>query len=425
MVVKNLRDVIIKWAKEKAAQGEIEFNESVEAFLCEKYIRYRTQATTKLILDNEGGIGAWGSPYHYFYEIDLQYKTILRLQLSFYYKNISEESMEICEKILREYKMDSRKENEENRGFFRWACKFDVKIDANLTEEGIKLKMDQLFYQMQGYETFLVSIIKQKTDAVLKENEFDNKKASDSVDNTLRDKLMVCFPYGFYDSTISSRDDIYKIVSGSAYKDMTPRHLKGIGKHPNEKKEIFNYITDQIVYYFSQPAKNKDEFDRWQKDLCEEICRRFSAIPDIELKFGKAQKLVNITFKCLYCFPDADSKSDHFKYCHIPIDNNVIDWCNNNLNISSSPTVWSFMEYSDYQRFEDSLYLWLNSNNNTYYRDSDGTPYSLLQLDFIAWISNSKTRKGIIDTWCSIRKSSELWKKYRETVMATFPELGK
>ena len=82
------------------------------------------------------------------------------------------------------------------------------------------------------------------------------------------------------------------------------------------------------------------------------------------------------------------------------------------------------MEYSDYQRIEENLYLWLNSNNNTYYRDSDGTPYSSLQLDFVAWMSNPKTRKGIIDTWRNIRKSSVLWYKYSETVMSVFPELG-
>ncbi len=377
-----------------------------------------------MLLDNEGEISTWGGPYHYFYEIDLQYKTIIRLQLSFCYKNISENSKRICEKILREYKMDSRNENESNRGFFRWVSKFDVNIDDSLTEEEILFKMDQLFYQMRGYESFLVSITRQKAAAVLGEKGCDNEKPSESVNSTLRNKLMVCFPYGFYDSTLSSGDDIYKIVSGSAYKDMTPRHLKGIGKYPNEKKKIFNYITDQIVYYFSQPAKNKEEFDRWHKDLCEEICRRFSTIPNIELKFGKAQKLVNITFKCLYCFADADSKSEHFKYCHIPIDSNVIDWCNNNLKIAPPSTSWSFMEYSDYQRIEENLYLWLNSNNNTYYRDSDGTPYSSLQLDFVAWMSNPKTRKGIIDTWRNIRKSSVLWYKYSETVMSVFPELG-
>lgn len=238
-----------------------------------------------------------------------------------------------------------------------------------------------------------------------------------------KDTLMVCFPYAFFDKSIASIDDISKIVSGPAYKDMTPRHLKGIGNYKSEKEDIFNYITDQIVNYFSQPAKGKEEFGIWHKELCEEICRRFSALPDIELNFGKAQKLVNITFKHLYCFADSDSKADHFKYCHIPVDGNVIDWAKKNAGITPPPTAWSNMSYSDYNTFEESLYSWLNSEANTDYRDNDGTPYSLLQLDFIAWISVASTRKGIIDAWQNIDKSSEVWNKYGETALSVFPEL--
>lgn len=241
--------------------------------------------------------------------------------------------------------------------------------------------------------------------------------------NNTKDKLMVCFPYGFFDYSINSRDDIYKIVSVPAYKDMTPRHLKGIGKFKDEKKEVFDYITNQFVIYFSHPSKSKDEFDNWHKNFCEELCRRFIKLTGIELKFGKAQKIVNITFKHLYCFKDAETKSEHFKYCHIPIDSNVIDWCKGNAGLIPPPTAWSFIEYSDYHKFEDSLYQWLNSKNNTIYRDSNGTPYSLLQLDFIAWISIPKTRKGIIDTWRKFRNTNKLWDKYQETVLTVFPEL--
>lgn len=424
MAEKKLRNVILEWAKEKATQGEIVFDEKTDAFCCKKFIRYRTNDTTALIHDLEGGISTWGGPYHYFYEIDLQNKTILRLQLSFCYKNISDQSKEICEEILRKYKIDSRKENESNRGFFRWVCKYDENIDVGLTEEEIKRKMDQLFYQMKGYEAFLISITRQKRPAVSEQTWADREEACNAVNITLRDKLMMYFPYGFYDRSINSRDDIFSIVSGSAYKDMTPRHLKGIGNYKNEKAEIFNYITDQIVDYFSQPAMHKDEFDHWHKVLCEEICRRFSTLPNIELKFGKAQKLVNITFKCLYCFIDADSKTEHFKYCHIPIDSNVIKWCAKNAGIKRPSTAWSSMEYNDYQEFEESLYLWLNSKENTDCRDDDGTPYSLLQLDFEAWISDTNARNGIVEKWKSIRKDSKLWERYSETVVSEFSELG-
>ena len=178
---------------------------------------------------------------------------------------------------------------------------------------------------------------------------------------------------------------------------------------------------DGREYFF----KTKEEFEKWHKNICEEICRRFSSLPDINLKFGKAQKLINISFKHLYCFADSDSKAEHFKYCHIPIDSNVISWCNKNAGIRKPQTAWSNLSYDDYHKFQECLSMWLNSDANTEYRDSDGIPYSLLQLDFIAWISVPDTRKGIIDTWQKFRNTSELWDKYEETVLSVFSELSK
>lgn len=242
---------------------------------------------------------------------------------------------------------------------------------------------------------------------------------------TTKDKLMVCFPYGHFNWSIASRENIYKVVSAHAYHDMTPRHLKGIGNYKKEKEDIFNYITDQLILYFSESAKTKEEFEKWHKNICEEICRRFSSLPDIDLKFGKAQKLINISFKHLYCFANSDSKAEHFKYCHIPINSNVISWCNKNAGIRKPQTAWSNLSYDDYHKFQECLSMWLNSDANTEYRDSDGIPYSLLQLDFIAWISVPDTRKGIIDTWQKFRNTSELWDKYEETVLSVFSELSK
>lgn len=146
----KVKEIIIKWAEEKSKQGEIEFDNT----FCEGYVRYRTRELTSLIPDNPAGIGGWERPYHYAYEIECL-QSMLHLQLAFSYKNISDNFKIICEEILEKYKMDPRKEHESARGFFRRACKFDISI-KNLDEDEIRNKMDQLFYQMKGYETFLL-----------------------------------------------------------------------------------------------------------------------------------------------------------------------------------------------------------------------------------------------------------------------------
>ena len=243
------------------------------------------------------------------------------------------------------------------------------------------------------------------------------------ADFTTREKLLVCFPYGHFNWSVLSRDNIYNIVSKAAYHDMTPRHLKGIGKYKNEKEAIFNKVTDALVLYFIQSPKTKEEFDNWHKELCEEVCRDFSALPDIELKFGKAQKLVNISFKHLYCFWDSAERTDYFKYCHIPVDNNVIDWCKKHAGIAKPDISWSNLSFEQYHDFQENVFLWLNSAANKVYRDYDGTPYSALQLDFIAWMSDSNARHGVIDEWRRLRDAKEWWNQYADIVISQFPEL--
>lgn len=147
----EVKGIIMKWAEDKSKQGEIDFDET----FCEGYIRYRTKELTNLIPDNSSGVGGWERPFHYTYEIECL-QSILHLQLAFSYKNISDATKNICEEILEKYKMDPRKEHESARGFFRRSCKFDISIKDCLTENEILDQMDKLFYQMKGYETFIL-----------------------------------------------------------------------------------------------------------------------------------------------------------------------------------------------------------------------------------------------------------------------------
>ena len=57
-----------------------------------------------------------------------------------------------------------------------------------------------------------------------------------------------------------------------------------------------------------------DEFDDWHDKICRFIFDNFDKITDNEMSYGKAQKLLNMTFKHLYCCKDADNFIAHFKY---------------------------------------------------------------------------------------------------------------
>ena len=153
----EVKKIIIEWAKDKSKQdektkkAEIVFDES---FCGGFFVRYKTEKMTKLIPDNsEGKSSTWKKPYHFAYEIECN-KTILNLLLSFNYKNISDETKQICEEILEKYKMMPKLEDVDNQGYYRRSCVFEISI-KDQSPKGIWQAMDKLFYQMKGYEEFI------------------------------------------------------------------------------------------------------------------------------------------------------------------------------------------------------------------------------------------------------------------------------
>lgn len=154
----TVKTIVKKWADEKAAKGEIEFDAD---FCCEKFIRYRTTEMTRLIPDNDSVLKNWNRPFHYCYEIDCK-QTLIRLQLAFNYENILDATRNICEDVLDKYRMYTLAEHDSSRGYFRRVCNFDMDIVDSTTEEEIFAIMDRLFYQMKGYETLIIYKAKTK-----------------------------------------------------------------------------------------------------------------------------------------------------------------------------------------------------------------------------------------------------------------------
>ena len=91
-----VKDIIIEWARTKANNKEIEFDDS---FCGSRFVRYKTSKMTSLIPNNsDGRLSGWDRPDHYAYEIECR-PTVLNLILTFSYTNISDETKKICEKL--------------------------------------------------------------------------------------------------------------------------------------------------------------------------------------------------------------------------------------------------------------------------------------------------------------------------------------
>lgn len=91
------------------------------------------------------------------------------------------------------------------------------------------------------------------------------------------------------------------------------------------EEEKCGFLAAFEAYFEEVPAKNQDEFDKWHNKMCEKFLGCFNDNFK-DLQYGKAQKIVNMTFKNIYCLRDAESKEDYFKYCHIPLDSLTLEW---------------------------------------------------------------------------------------------------
>ena len=121
-----------------------------------------------------------------------------------------------------------------------------------------------------------------------------------------------------------------------AIKDLMARTLTR--KEENKGNDFYaaieNVLLDKIDNWLNDSRTDFSEkaFDEWHNDACKavlEVLQKFYTNNDKQetlVQYGKAQKIVNMTMKGLYCLKDADQKKDYFKHCHIPLDSFTLEW---------------------------------------------------------------------------------------------------
>ena len=96
-----------------------------------------------------------------------------------------------------------------------------------------------------------------------------------------------------------------------------------------------SFVERFMDYFFPVPKSDNqymDEtsFDQWHKDMCEEFLAVIGPKYQGGLKYGKAQKIVNMTFKNAYCLQHNGIKEDkfekYFEHCHMPLDSIILEW---------------------------------------------------------------------------------------------------
>lgn len=187
---------------------------------------------------------------------------------------------------------------------------------------------------------------------------------------------------------ISNKSDVLWAV-GRAYIDTMPRTVKGHGEVPKDRLEsLRNELANAFCRYFDEkPPTTLEAFEEIHRTLCNEhflapYNKLLSEFGATEQRYGKAQKIVNMTFKYLICFDDADMRKDYFTFCHMPIDSTVLRWCCEHCGISGTAS-WSNIRDFEYYAFQKFIRNWLAHNAEK--GASDCLPENLLKAEFVIW----------------------------------------
>lgn len=133
--------------------------------------------------------------------------------------------------------------------------------------------------------------------------------------------------YDQYKKSFDNKDEkeAVKIAVDLAYKD-AQRTMKGIDQ--KKRNEAKSQIVEEVCKYLENSSNN--DFDSKHAELCGIWCKKFEGID--HGSYGKAQKIVNMTFKYMYCYYHKNKYSKDkmklFKDCHFTIDSLTLRWLN-------------------------------------------------------------------------------------------------
>lgn len=181
------------------------------------------------------------------------------------------------------------------------------------------------------------------------------------------------------------REGIYRDAVYEAYLDIC-RTCKGIGNSGDDKDAVFQNLAQQLERLIRTGVNNQDEFENEHENLCGGFISGFHGF---EMNYGKAQKVVNMAFKYLYCCNGCDNTV--FQYCHMPLDSKTLTWCrtwcNNKdyqLGIRADITL-SKLDKQTYLSIQNAIRNMLKDGYGVDEKSDKRLPKTPLDAEFIIW----------------------------------------
>lgn len=238
---------------------------------------------------------------------------------------------------------------------------------------------------------------------------------------------------------LENNDKVYTAAVKLGYLDMC-RTCHGIGAkvYAKQREESFEKLGGEIKGLLNDSSIDSQEaFDAKHKELCKKY---MDLLEDYgyPIKYGQAQKVVNMALKYLFCCEDASSKPA-FEYCHMPLDGLIMNWCKDwckkeyGISVNSDKDAWSKLTEKKYTGITKAIFDKLKNDDVQYSiggKDKDITlPKIPLQAELVIWREEArkKTTKELLKQLEKACKDDyfkdNLTKKERNSIQENLKEI--
>lgn len=194
---------------------------------------------------------------------------------------------------------------------------------------------------------------------------------------------------------------IVKLFTDSKDKDDTCQETTNKDIEINNiytKDDAEREIAENLTFKYKLAIISKYFLDEY-KSAMNKLNQSISQAPNSDtylidvdnIKYGKAQKIVNMTCKYLMLFSDASDYQKVFQQCEMPLDSKILEYYNNtivtslneskNSKIQKCTTAWSNLEYEEYKDIQKNIKEFCERNKNN---DLNLTGYPLID-EFTIW----------------------------------------
>lgn len=125
-----------------------------------------------------------------------------------------------------------------------------------------------------------------------------------------------------------------------------------------QKKKYKEDICELIEKEINEININKKPYNEWHKKICENVIKESKKYEFLneDLRYGQAQKWVNMTFKNMIMFEiEKEKVNSILEFLHVPIDSYIIDYARQEFNIPRPENTWSNLKDEEYIEYQGSL----------------------------------------------------------------------